>query len=98
LVGGGSSAEGRFCPGLRNRIAGLPCNDGCSTSLVAAAGFVDGVCAMVGAGSRTKNATAATPAITDAPKRRLKREDSAPKARTSATVRVTSEAAKANHR
>ena len=76
----------------------MPCSDGCNRSLAAPAGFVDGVCAIVVAGSRTKNAAAAIPAIADAPKRRLKWEDSAPKARTSATVRVTSEAAKANHR
>jgi hypothetical protein len=44
------------------------------------------------------NAAAAMPPIADAPRRRLRPEDSAPKERTCATVRVTSEAAKANRR
>ena len=100
LVGGGSSAEGRFCPGLRKRgnVAGLPCSDGCNRSVLAAARLVDGVCDAAGSETRTTKAAAAMPPIADAPKRRFGREDSAPKAHTSATVRVTSEAAKPNHR
>ena len=104
LVGGGASAGDKGgCPGRRNRggFAGLPCNDGCNKSLPGLpglAGFGGWVCAMAAPGNKPMSKAAANPAMTGAQQRRLKRALFAPKAHTSATVRVTSEAAKANHR
>ena len=99
LVGGGSSADGRFCPGLRKRwgVAALPCREGCSRSLVPVAALPDEVCARLSAGGKATSVMAAAAASAGAPTRRLKRENPAIKAGTSIAVRVTSEAAKAHH-
>ncbi len=57
-----------------------------------------GVCAMAGSGDTPIAAMITKPATVGARQRGLPGEPLAPKARISATVRVTSEAAKANHR
>ena len=108
LVGGGGSiAEGAVWPGRRKRggVAGLPCSDGCNRSLVEFAAtavgvcaVAVGVCAIADGGDKPIAARVMKPATADARQRRLPGDRLAPKARTSANVRVTSEAAKANHR
>src|SRR5262245_3857423 len=111
LVGGGSSADFRFCPGLRKRcsIAGLLCSEGCNRSLLAPAALPDDVCARLCArlspgcmatSAITANAASdvsAIAAIAGTPARRLERDNPAIKAGIGAAVRVTSEAAKAHH-
>jgi hypothetical protein len=109
LVGGGWFSAGDVCPGLRKRggVAGLPCSVGCNSSLaefaaIAVGGVcgagVGGDCAAAGSGHTPSIAATATPATTGARRRCLPGDSLAPKARTSATVRVTSGAAKADHR
>ena len=108
LFGGGCSiAEGAVWPDRRKRggVAGLPCSDGCSRSLaefaaiaVGVCAVVVGVCAVADGGDKPITAKMMKPATADARQRRLPGDRLAPKARTSANVRVTSEAAKANHR
>jgi hypothetical protein len=86
----------------------LPCSIGCNKSLaefaaIAVGGGVCGagggeVCAGAGSGGTPSIAATATPAMIGARRRCLPGDSLAAKARTSATVRVTSRAAKADHR
>src|ERR1700728_4383817 len=95
LGGGGSFADSDVCPGRRKRggVAGLPCSEGCSSSLP---GFAAGGGVWAAAGRIDQPIIAATikPAAIGTRQWRPPGELRAPKARTSAAVRVTSEAAK----
>jgi hypothetical protein len=110
LVGGGWFSAGDIWPGLRKRggVVGLPCSVGCNRSLAEFAAIavgggvcgagVGGVCAGAGSGHTPSIAATATPATIGARRRCLPGGGLAPRARTSVTVRVTSRAAKADHR
>jgi len=81
-------------PGWRKRggFAGLPSSEGCRRSLPEFA-----VCARLGSGTSPSAAASATTAAFGAEHQRVKSNLHAPK-RTVRAVRVTPEAAKANHR
>ena len=92
-------------PGRRKRggVAGLPCSDGCNRSppgpaLLEPARVVGEVCAAAGKADEATSAAAAMTARCGARQQRLKGELSHQRRAASATIRVTSEAAKANHR
>ena len=103
LVGGGWFSAGDIWPGLRKRggVVGLPCSVGCNRSLAEFAAIavgggvcgagVGGVCAAAGSGHAPSIAATATPATIGARRRCLPGGGLAPRARTSVTVRVTSE-------
>jgi hypothetical protein len=98
--GGGDWVAGGCAgsPGRRKRggVTGLPSSEGCSSSATTSEGGAD-VCAMLAVGA-SANAMPARAAVPSAQRRRAKSDPRAPKPRPVPAVRLTSGAAKANHR